>query len=355
MLGTKLEKAGESAREPRKQSDLDKKCGIAIRRSFIDPRKTSPFISDSGSVPGRVTAIYNPVMKKITPYLWFDKEAKEAAEFYVSLFPGSKIGSVKTLHNTPSGDTDIVSFTLAGQPFTALSAGPLFKFNPSVSFHVKFKTKEEVDEAWKKLSDGGKIRIPLGRYPFSERYGWAEDRYGLSWQLAFSAGSEIKQKITPVLMFAGKVCGKAEEAVNFYASVFKDSSGRILARYGQGDEPDNEGTVRYASFTLLGEEFGAMDSAREHSFVFNEAISFMAPCDTQEEIDSCWEKLSADSKAEQCGWLKDKYGLSWQITPTVLNEMMGSKDEKQVARVTQAFLKMNKFDIAKLKEAYEGK
>ena len=96
-----------------------------------------------------------------------------------------------------------------------------------------------------------------------------------------------------------------------------------------------------------------MDSAREHKFAFNEAISFIVPCDTQGEIDHYWGKLSSDPKAEQCGWLKDKYGLSWQIVPAVMNEMMKDKDEKKLARVTDAFLKMKKFDIAKLKEAYE--
>jgi predicted 3-demethylubiquinone-9 3-methyltransferase (glyoxalase superfamily) len=205
---------------------------------------------------------------------------------------------------------------------------------------------------------------PLIAYPFSERYGWVEDRYGLSWQLIYAGGSEIQQTITPVLMFVGRVCGKTEEAINFYASVFKDSpagakaaagtKAEILARYGKGEEPDREGTVRYAHFTLLGQEFGAMDSAREHKFAFNEAISFVVPCDTQEEIDYYWGKLSADPKAEQCGWLKDAYGLSWQIAPTVMNEMLQDKDKKKIARVTEAFLKMKQFDIAKLKEAYEG-
>jgi len=131
------------------------------------------------------------------------------------------------------------------------------------------------------------------------------------------------------------------------------TTANILARYGKGEEPDKEDTVKYAHFALLGQEFGAMDSAREHKFAFNEAISFIVPCDTQEEIDYYWGKLSADPKAEQCGWLKDKYGLSWQIVPTAMNEMMKDKDEKRRARVTEAFLKMKKLDIAKLKEAYQ--
>ena len=302
-------------------------------------------------------------MHRIAPHLWFDKEAKEAAAFYTTLLPNSTITSSTTLHDTPSGDCDVVSFELSGQPFMAISAGPLFKFNPSISFHITCRTKDEVDMLWGKLSQAGNVHMPLGAYPFSERYGWVEDRYGLSWQVIF-ADRSVKQRITPVLMFVDKVYGKAEEAVNFYAAVFKsapvakaetgDARANILARYGKGEEPDREGTVKYASFALLGQAFGAMDSAREHKFAFNEAISFIVRCDTQKEIDYYWDQLSADPESEQCGWLKDKYGVSWQIVPAIMGEMMGGKDQEKIGRITQAFLKMKKFDIAALQRAYEG-
>ena len=294
-------------------------------------------------------------MQKISPHLWFDKEAKEAAEFYTAVFENSKIKDTATLHNTPSGDSDIVSFELSGQSFMAISAGPLFKFTPAVSFHIKCRTKNEVDAIWKKLSAGGTVLMELGEYPFSEKYGWCNDRYDLSWQVIYAGGSEIKQKITPVLMFVGNVCGKAEEAVNFYASVFRNAQVDHILRYGKGEEPDKQGTLKYAAFRLEGKEFGAMDSAHDHPFVFNEAISFIVYCDTQEEIDYYWEKLSAVPEAEQCGWLKDKYGLSWQIIPTALYGMVSDKDGNKRARVTEAFLKMKKFDIETLKRAYGGK
>jgi len=153
-------------------------------------------------------------MQNITPHLWFDKEAKEAAEFYTSVFPKSKIKDTTTLQDTPSGTVDIVTIELLGQEFMLLSAGPLFKFN--------------------------------------------------------------------------------------------------------------------------------------------EAISFIVYCDTQEEIDYYWGKLSAVPEAEQCGWLKDKYGLSWQIVPTAMGDMLKDKDKEKLARVTEAFVKMKKFDIAALKRAYKG-
>lgn len=293
-------------------------------------------------------------MQKIIPHLWFDREAGEAAEFYTSAFGDSSVEGTTTLHNTPSGSVDIVTIELAGQRFMLISAGPLFQFNPSVSFLVACRTKDEVNALWKKLSDGGSALMEIAEYPFSERYGWLQDKYGLSWQVMSTGGREIKQRITPALMFVGEQCGRAEEAINFYASVFNRSEVGDIFRYGKGQEPDTEGTVAHAVFTLEGQDFIAMDSAHEHNFAFNEAISFMVNCDTQAEIDYYWAKLSADPKAEQCGWLKDRHGLSWQIVPVAMEEMMRDKDAGKLARVTEAFLKMKKLDIAQLRKAYEG-
>jgi predicted 3-demethylubiquinone-9 3-methyltransferase (glyoxalase superfamily) len=290
-------------------------------------------------------------MQTITPHLWFDKEAKEAAEFYASIFKGT-VKNTATLHNTPSGTVDLLTIELLGQEFRLINAGPLFKFTPAVSFLVACATKEEVDALWNELSQGGSALMEVSNYPFSERYGWTQDRYGLSWQLMFMGDREIKQKITPTLMFVGQQCGRAEEAINFYSSVFHDAKVDHVLRYGRDDKPDKEGTIKHAGVSLDGESFAVMDSARAHSFTFNESISFMVHCDTQEQIDYFWSKLSAEPKAEQCGWLKDKFGLSWQIIPTVMDEMLCERDQSKLARVTDAFLKMKKFDIGKLKEAY---
>lgn len=293
-------------------------------------------------------------MPTITPHLWFDKEAVEAAEFYSATFPDSKVTNVSTIYDTPSGDCDIVSFELLGQPFMAISAGPFFEFNPSVSFLVACDTIEEVDRLWGTLSDGGSPLMPLGSYPFSERYGWIEDRYGLSWQIMLAGEDGSAQRITPTLMFVGDVCGKAEEAIAFYTSVFPDAKVGDILRYGSDEAPDAEGSTKYAAFSLAGQGFAAMDSARADGFGFNEAISLMVSCDTQEEIDHYWEALSAVPEAEQCGWLKDRYGLSWQVVPAAMDEMMNTGTEEQRARVTKAFLAMKKFDIAELQRAYEG-
>jgi predicted 3-demethylubiquinone-9 3-methyltransferase (glyoxalase superfamily) len=302
------------------------------------------------------------IKQKIVPHLWFDREAKEAANFYCSVFPDSRITSLTTLHNTPSGDCEVVSFTLWGYSLMAISAGPVFKFNPSVSFMVNFDpsqdkgAKTRIDEVWEKLSDGGKVLMPLDKYPFSERYGWIQDKYGLSWQLILTnPEGEERPLIIPSLMFVGDVYGKAEEASSFYLSVFKNSKRGAIARYPAGIESDKEGAVMFTDFMLEGQWFAAMDGAREHDFAFNEAISFIVNCEDQNEIDYYWKTLSAVPAAEQCGWLKDTHGLSWQIVPAVMDRMMQDEDPERLDRVTHAFLQMKKFDLSALQRAYDGK
>lgn len=301
-------------------------------------------------------------MQKIIPHLWYDKEAKGAAEFYVSLFPDSGITNVTTLHGTPSGDCDIVSFRLWGYSFMSISAGPFFKVNPSISFMVNFDpsqdpdAKARIDAVWNRLIDGGKALMPIDKYPFSERYGWVQDRYGVSWQLILTKPEgEKRPRIIPSLMFANALYGKAEEATDFYLSVFQDTARGTVARYPAGMEPSKEGTIMFTDYRLEGQWFAAIDAAGKHDFTFNEAISLIVNCADQAEIDRYWEKLSAVPESEQCGWLKDKYGVSWQIVPTVMGEMMKSGTSEQIDRVTKAFLPMKKFDIAKLREAYEGR
>lgn len=293
-------------------------------------------------------------MTEIVPHLWFDTQAVEAAGLYTDTFPDSVITDVTTLHEPPSGDVDVVSFELCGQPFMAISAGPQFTFNPSVSFNVSCDTVEEVEALWGKLSEGGAQLMPLDRYPFSERYGWTEDRYGLSWQVMHDPGRPDEQRITPTLMFVGEVCGQAEEAFGLYTSVFPNSKVGHIHRYGPGEEPDAEGTVRHVHFWLEGLRLAAMDSALDHAFAFNEAISFLVHCDSQDEIDHYWDRLSAVPEAEQCGWLEDRYGVSWQVSPSRLDDMLRTGSEEQRDRVTRAFLVMKKLDIAELQRAFEG-
>jgi predicted 3-demethylubiquinone-9 3-methyltransferase (glyoxalase superfamily) len=174
----------------------------------------------------------------------------------------------------------------------------------------------------------------------------------VSWQLILSDPSrEPRPAIMPSLMFTGGVCGKAKEAGAFYRSVFDGSREGEIARYPAGRAPDREGTLMYSDFRLGDTWFAAMDSAHAHGFGFNEAISFVVPCRDQAEIDRHWARLSSVPAAEQCGWCKDRFGLSWQVTPIALEEVMASGDEATIARVTRAFLTMHKLDAATIEAA----
>lgn len=293
-------------------------------------------------------------MQKIVPHLWYDKEAKEAALFYISLFDQSTLVNVTVIENTPSGDAEIVSFELAGQQFKAISAGPYFQFNPSISLMVACNSAEEVDAKWTALLEGGTELMPVGEYPFSKRYGWVQDRYGLSWQLMLIESEKTIQKITPHLLFSHHSCGKAEEAIQYFTKIFNDSEIGITSRYGIGEAELPKATINYASFKLCGIDFSAADNGFNADFDFNEAFSFIVNCKDQKEIDYFWEMLSAAPEAEQCGWVKDKFGISWQIVPANMDEILfnGSKDE--VGRITEAFLKMKKFDLDALEKARLG-
>ena len=170
------------------------------------------------------------IKQKITPNLWFDRQAEEAAKFYTSILKNSRVGKITRaskagfeIHGLQESTVMTIEFEIEGQKFIAINGGPLFKFTPAVSFLVACNTKEEVDAIWEKLSEGGTALMELGEYPFSEKYGWTQDRYGLSWQVMFMGDRKMKQKITPTLMFVGEQCGKAEAAISFYTSVFNNA------------------------------------------------------------------------------------------------------------------------------------
>lgn len=274
--------------------------------------------------------------KPIYPCLWFDGNGRQAAELYCSAFKDTIITSDNQM---------VVMLDFSGQRIMFLNGGPHYKINPSVSFMVVCKTEEELDKAWKILSKDGTVLMPVDNYAWSKKYGWVQDRFGVNWQLSFSDSAIANQKITPALMFTGENSGKAEEAIKYYTSLFEESGVVMISRYKKTDN-DIEGNVNHAQFTLNKQLFMAMDSSMMHKFSFNEGISFVVECDSQKEIDFFWDNLTEGGKESQCGWLKDKYGVSWQIIPSILNELMSDINKSE--RVMNAFLKMKKFDIEKL-------
>jgi len=292
--------------------------------------------------------------QKITPFLWFDKQAQEAMSFYTSTFRNAEITLLKKWEEGapfPPGTIQFGSFVLEGLQFHAIDAGPQFQFNPSVSFMVDCDTEDEVDRLWQKLSEGGQPLMPLDKYPFSEKYGWVADKYGVSWQLILGNG-KAPQKIMPVLMFVNENTGRAEEAIHYYTSVFRNAEIRQVARYEAGQEPDKEGTIAFADFSLEGQLFATMDSAQDHAFTFNEAISLFVNCENQKEVDYYWNKLTEGGSEAPCGWLKDKFGASWQIVPRFVSEKVANGEPARVGSMMQTLGQMKKLDVAALEEAY---
>lgn len=294
----------------------------------------------------------------ITPFLWFDKNAEEAVRFYTSVFANSRVKTITRYTSggakasgMPEDSVMTVSFLIEGQEFTAINGGPVFKITPSISFFVNCNTVQEVDRLWQRLSEGGIVMMELDQYPFAEKYGWIQDKFGVSWQLILR-GRE--QKIAPCLMFTGEQHLKAEEAINFYLSIFSNSGIIQLERYGKEVGP--EGAVVHCRFTLGGQEFIAMDSHEPLPHNFNPAISLVVNCETQAEVDYYWDRLAEGGfeGAQQCGWLQDKFGVSWQITPSELGQLLSGPDQEKAGRVMQAMLQMKKIDIHALKQAYDN-
>lgn len=296
-------------------------------------------------------------MQKIIPHFWFDKEAVEAVNYYTSIFPNSKINSIVTLRDTPSGDSELVTFEVLGYKMMAINGGPYFKMNSSFSLNVVFNlgkdsdAKEKLEETYNKLVSEGKALYPLGKYPYAELYAWVVDKYGLSWQLLLLPPAE-SQDINLYMTFAGSAYGRAEEAIDFYTSVFKNSKkGEVYYRPNEDDKAPK--TIMFSDFVI--ENHYIMASDENHDDNFSEAISLLVLCEDQEEIDYYWDKLSHDKEAEQCGWLKDKFGVSWQINPKIINEMLENGTDEQIARVMAKLMPMKKIILQELIEAYNGK
>jgi predicted 3-demethylubiquinone-9 3-methyltransferase (glyoxalase superfamily) len=296
----------------------------------------------------------------ITPCIWLDDQAESAAAFYARTFPAGRITamsrypeSIDNPSGKPRGSVLTVEFEVAGQRFTALNGGPLFVLNPSVSFFVHVDTPGDADRVFSALADGGKALMPLDAYPWSECYGWVQDRFGVSWQVIAGRRPRGGAIIVPCLMFAGRQRGRAEEAMRAYTGIFP--AGRIerLEPYAAGEGP--QGTVKHGRFVLAGQEMIAMDSHVDHDVPFNEALSLQVMCKDQHELDRYWAALAEGGEHGPCGWLKDRFGLSWQVVPTAIAQWMTSEDTAARDRAFEAMLQMKKLDIAALQQAFEGR
>ncbi len=284
----------------------------------------------------------------IFPCLWYDGGAKESAEFYVKVFNG------RITADTPM----VMNIDLFGQKLMLLNGGPHFKKNASVSFMVICETEDEVQHYWDQLSEGGMILMPLDSYSWSKKYGWVQDRCGVTWQI-FLGEKSGDQKIIPTLMFIHENNGKAIEAMRLYTRTFPNSKIGNILKYGEGSEghPITEPAenIQHAHFEIDGYSLFCMDNSYDHQFDFNEGISLVVMTDTQEQTDKYWNALTADGgRASMCGWLKDPFGFSWQIVPKKLIQMMSDPDPEKAQKVVQAMMTMQKIVIEDLEKAYNS-
>jgi predicted 3-demethylubiquinone-9 3-methyltransferase (glyoxalase superfamily) len=276
----------------------------------------------------------------IYPCLWFNNNAKAAADAYCKAFANTKIISENPI---------VVILEIDGQKIMLLNGGPNYKPNPSLSLFVTCTTEAEVESIWEKLSNNSQVLMPLDKYPWSPKYGWLQDCYGVSWQIFASPNKVVDQKVTPALMLTGDLFGRAAEAMKLYTSLFKNSAIESVSLYDENDG-DKPGMIKHAQFSLNGYKLKVMESSFDHKFSFNEGVSLVVECEDQQEVDHFWNSLTADGGEESmCGWLKDKFGVSWQIVPAILGQLMSDPARSQ--RVVNAFLKMKKFDIQALMNA----
>jgi len=298
--------------------------------------------------------------QRIVPCLWLDCQAEEAAEFYARVLPAVRVTAVSRYPEAPNdpsgrprGSVLTVEFEAGGQCFTALNGGPAFSAGPSISFFVHVDAPEEAERLCSALGRGGSPLMPFGAYPWSAGYAWVQDRFGVTWQVIAGRRPAGGADVVPCLMFSGSQRGRAEEAIRAYVRVFPGGRTESLECYASGEGP--AGLLKHGRFTLAGQPFVAMDSHVENAFAFNEGISLQVMCRDQGEVDRYWASLSEGGEPGRCGWLKDRFGVSWQVVPIAIRSFMASDDAEARGRAFEALLEMQKLDVARLQAAFDGR
>lgn len=278
--------------------------------------------------------------QEIYPCFIIREKAEAAGHFYASVFEQMKVASTDPL---------VTILETNGQKIMLLNDGPQDPLNQTVSIMVMCDREEQIDEYWNRLAFDATVRMEYNTYPWAKKYGWVKDKYGMEWQLYFGDAQAYKQKFVPTLMFCGAQNGKAEEAMNFYTSIFQDSEIDGIMKHAQ-DGDDIAGNIAHAEFNLDDFKIGCMDSSHEKDAAFNDSASLVVITNDQAETDKFWEALlSGGGQESMCGWLKDKYGFSWQITPARLLQLISNPQTSKSAM--EAMLKMRKIDIATLEHA----
>ncbi len=292
--------------------------------------------------PQRISRYGVRMDQRIIPAIWCDAAADEVARFYADVFrEGSVVEQAPGLAATVS---------IHGFRLSLINGGDQYAPNPSLSCILNFdpllfggedQARAYLDELYERLSGGG-VLMELGEYPFSPRYTWVRDRFGMTWQLMLTdPAGEPRPFILPSFMFGGTNHANAEEATEAWIALFDDAHRGALRRYEEGG-PMEAGTVMFTDFTLRGTWMTAMDSGAFHDFTFTPGVSMIISCRDQEEIDRCWTGLSAVPEAERCGWCVDRWGVSWQVVPDNIAELMAD------AATREKILHMGKIDLTRL-------
>lgn len=277
-------------------------------------------------------------MQRIVPHAWCNRTNAAAAELYCAALPNTSV--INTLHypttglpefqESFAGEPVVTELDIAGFKFALINAGDTYRPTPALNLMLNFDpanspaAEEQLRHAWKTFMQAGATELmPLGEYAFSPLYAWVEDPYGVSWQLMLTnPQGEPRPFVIPSFLFGGPAQNQAQRAIETYLRVFPDSQMGTLVPWAEATGPAEAGSVLFADFQLCGQWFTAMDSGAETEFTFTPGMSLMLLCDTQEEIDAAWEQLSAVPEAEQCGWLIDEFGVSWQIAPAQYHQLL---------------------------------
>ncbi len=277
----------------------------------------------------------NQIDYPIYTCMWFNAEAKEATTFYSTIFHNFALHSQNDF---------VSSFEMGGNKFMAMNGGPMYKMTPAMSYFVYCGGNSEIERIYSLLIKGGMVIMPLDKYDWSSKYAWVQDKFGVNWQLDIDPVNS-SQKIVPCLLFVNQKNTLVNEAVNFYTAIIKNSSTIMQAPYHSSANMP-QGSILFAQYKLNGVIFNTMSSTMHHDYDFTPANSIVIECKTQEEIDYYWEKLGEGGSHSRCGWLTDRYGVSWQVIPDFLSRL--TSDPAKAPAVIKAFSQMTKFEIEPL-------
>lgn len=279
--------------------------------------------------------------RPIMPAFWCTGTMAEQARAYAALFPGATIDGQDPGAWAPGAPG--ATLALDGCAVQLIDGGPMYAPTPAISLFVQRPDEGGVRALWDGLAEGGAVLMPLDAWPWARLFGWVQDRWGVTWQVNLGPLDEVGQAVLPYLTFAGPAAGRVRAALDLYARAFPDL--RVDGIHDHdGSGPDPAGTVMHAQVRLRGGTMMLSESAQGHDWGFTPGTSLSVACEDQAQVDRLWDLFLEGGKPQRCGWLTDAFGVSWQIVPQVLADIMARGTPDQKARAVAAFLPMEKLD-----------